>query len=142
MVSHAFWTPILDPSGTTTALRCCHSRFAAMYSGSRIEDTACKRAGSNCIVSSDAPLTWKNLGKEETEINRLFNNSHNGFHGKILTQIKLNLSPLKFHLFKYNLTDNPFCPSCGDSVETPIHYFIECNTHRANHQIMIQNLLK
>ena len=23
-VSHAFWTPILDPSGTTTVLRCCH----------------------------------------------------------------------------------------------------------------------
>ena len=53
-----------------------------------------------------------------------------------------NLSPLKFQLFKYNLTDNPFCPSCGESVETPIHYFIECNTHRANRQIMIQNLLK
>ena len=83
-----------------------------------------------------------NLGKGETEINRLFYNSHDGFLGKILTQVKLNLSPLKFQLFKYNLTDNPFCPSCGDSVETPIHYFIECNTHRANRQIMIQNLLK
>ena len=83
-----------------------------------------------------------NLGTGETEISRLFYNSHDGFLGKIFTQIKLNLSPLKSQLFKYNLTDNPFCPSCGDSVETPIHYFIECSTHRANRQIMIQNLLK
>ena len=50
----------------------------------------------------------------------------------VLTQIKLNLSPSKSQLFKYNLTDNPFCPSCGDSVETPVHYFIECNAHHAN----------
>jgi hypothetical protein len=83
-----------------------------------------------------------NLGIGETEISRLFYNSHDGFLGKIFTQIKLNLSPLKSQLFKYNLTDNPFCPSCGDSVETPIHNFIECSTHRANRQIMIQNLLK
>ena len=53
-----------------------------------------------------------------------------------------DLSPLKSQLFKYNLTDNPFCPSCIDSVETPMHYFIECNTHHANRQIMIKNLLK
>ena len=83
-----------------------------------------------------------NLGTGETEISRLFYNSHDGFQGKILTQIKLNLSPLKSQLFKYNLTDNPFCPSCGDSVETPIHYFMECNTHRENRQTMIKNLLK
>ena len=83
-----------------------------------------------------------NLGTGETEISRLFYNSHDSFLRKILTQIKLNLSPLKSQLFKYNLTDNPFFPSCGDSVETPMHYFIECNTHHANRQIMIKNLLK
>jgi len=40
-----------------------------------------------------------------------------GLCGKILTQIRLGLSPLRHHLFTYNITDNPFCASCGLFVE-------------------------
>ena len=38
----------------------------------------------------------------------------------------LKLSPLSAQLFRYNLNDNPFCPSCGVAPETPTHFFLKC----------------
>ena len=46
--------------------------------------------------------------------------------GRILTQIRLGLSPLNYQLFEYNINDNPFCPKCGTEFETVIHYFCVC----------------
>ena len=62
--------------------------------------------------------------------------------GRILTQIKLKLSPLRSHLFNYNLTDNPFCPACKDSIETPSHFFTECIAYSLHRIPMLTNLLK
>ena len=39
-----------------------------------------------------------------------------GYYGRLLNQIRYNLSPLRFHLFTYNIIDNPMCPGCHDSV--------------------------
>ena len=60
-----------------------------------------------------------NIRKNPTKINP-HDHTHDGFFGKILTQIKLKLSPLRSQLFNYNLFDNPFCPACNDCIETPI----------------------
>ena len=49
--------------------------------------------------------------------------THPGFFGKFLSQLRFNLSPLREHVFKYNITDNPFCPTCGDHIETIKHFF-------------------
>ena len=65
-----------------------------------------------------------NVGIDELKKNNPLYHSHEGFFGKILTQIKLKLSPLRSQLFNYNLTDNPFCPTCNDSIETPLHFFL------------------
>ena len=46
--------------------------------------------------------------------------------GKVLNQIRYGLSPLNFHLFSYNVVDNPFCPKCFDEIEDPKHFFIDC----------------
>ena len=67
---------------------------------------------------------------------------HDGFFGSFLTQVKLNLSPLRAHLFKYNIIDNPFCPSCGDEIETAEHFFLDCKIHIQNRQKMLTNLFK
>ena len=45
---------------------------------------------------------------------------------KLLTQIRLGLSPLKAHLFAYNIGENPFCQCCFTHIETSIHYLFEC----------------
>ena len=59
---------------------------------------------------------------EQNKSNFVFVNS--GFYGRILNQINnYGLSPLKLHLFTYNLTDNPMCPNCFDVVESTKHSF-------------------
>ena len=55
---------------------------------------------------------------------------------------KIKIKPSEITTFNYNLTDNPFCPSCNDSIETPLHFFLECNTHHAHRQIMLANFFK
>ena len=71
----------------------------------------------------------------------LFYHFHDGFFGKILTQIKLKLSPLNAQLFEYNLTENHFCAACGNTVETSLHFFTECNSYDPYRQILFRNLL-
>jgi hypothetical protein len=84
----------------------------------------------------------KNYFKIENKSEKLnpLNHSHDGFFGKILTQIKLKLSPLKDQLFKYNLTENPFCPSCKECLETSLHYFTECPIYDQHREPFFRNL--
>jgi hypothetical protein len=63
-----------------------------------------------------------------------------GFYGRILTQMKLGLSKLNHHLFLYNITDNPFCPSCLDSVEDVEHYFLKCSAYEDARLIFLTSL--
>ena len=86
----------------------------------------------NFIKNSQNIATFKkdikihlNIGPQILNGNSL-DHTHGGLFGRILTQIKLKLSPLRSHLFNYNLTDNPFCPACKDSIETLLHFFTEC----------------
>ena len=45
------------------------------------------------------------------------------YHGQILTQIRLGLSPLRQQLFVHNIIENPMCPSCGNEIESAEHFF-------------------
>ena len=63
--------------------------------------------------------------------------SYRGFLGKILIQMRFELSPLRSHLFKYNLIENPFCPACGNFIETTDHYFFECEYYAAPRQSLL-----
>ena len=66
--------------------------------------------------------------------------SHRGFLGKVLIQMRFELSPLRSHLFEYNLTDNPFCLACGDFFETTDHYFFECNHYAAQRRLLLKDI--
>src|SRR5260221_5149076 len=48
------------------------------------------------------------------------------YYGNILTQIRLELSHLRQQMFVHNLTDNPFCPSCGTQIESVCHFLLNC----------------
>jgi hypothetical protein len=65
---------------------------------------------------------------------------HQGFLGKILIQMRFELSPLRAHLFNYNLIDNPFCPACGNFIETTDHYFFECGNYAAPRQSLLNQI--
>ena len=76
------------------------------------------------------------MSKIENAI-QMFNYSY-GYYGKILTQIKFQLSKLNNHLFLYNITDNPFCPWCHDCVEDTQHFFYSCDAYtNARTQLLI-----
>ena len=79
--------------------------------------------------------------ENRTQNSTPFNHFPDGFFGKFLTQIKLKLSPLNAPLFQYNLTKNPFCTACGDSTETPLHFFTECTSYEPYRQPLFRNLL-
>ena len=49
-----------------------------------------------------------------------------GPNDKIVTQMRLGLSSLRGHLFRYCLTDNPVCQSCMEVIETCVHFLFEC----------------
>ena len=82
-------------------------------------------------------LNMKNLSGINFDIR---DHSHQGFLGKVLIQMRFKLSPLRSQLFKYNLIDNPFCPTCGDFFETTDHYFFECNHYVAQRQSLINDI--
>ena len=56
-----------------------------------------------------------------------YRKSVKGHTGRLITQFRMGLSPLRNELFTYNITDNPFCPSCGNSLETLAHFLFECS---------------
>ena len=68
---------------------------------------------------------------------RLLYHSHGSFFGKLLNQIKFKLSPLKAHLFSYNLTDNPFCSGCGEEIESTHHFLLTCNAYAVPRQQLL-----
>ena len=63
-----------------------------------------------------------------------------GHTGRIVTQFRLGLSPLRNDLFTYNITDNPFCPSCGESLETLSHFLFECPLYSQQRSILLKDL--
>ena len=43
-------------------------------------------------------------------------------------------------IFTDNLTDNPFCPSCGNSLETLTYFLFECPFYLQQRSILIHQL--
>jgi hypothetical protein len=58
----------------------------------------------------------------------------------VLLHIRMGLSPLNGHRFQYNLTENPFCPSCLAMVETSRHYFLECSAYTFPRVTLLANV--
>jgi hypothetical protein len=72
-------------------------------------------------------------------------NEHTGLLTTKLIQIHLGLSPLRENLFKYNISDNPFCPVCFVAVESTFHFFGECPiyaVHRDQLRFDIINVMR
>ena len=58
--------------------------------------------------------------------NSIFN-CHSSKEIKLITRLMLSLSHLREHKLRHNFQDtlNPIC-SCGDDIETAIHYLLHC----------------
>ena len=72
--------------------------------------------------------------------NRLVDyNMISGTGSKILTQIRLGLSPLGEHLYTYNLSDNPFCQNCLSIVESTAHFLFYCGKYDQERAALMNN---
>ena len=66
---------------------------------------------------------------------------HNPKGVKLLTRLRLGLSHLRDHKFKYSFQDllNPIC-NCGTDVETTTHYLLHCPLFSDERLILINNI--
>ena len=44
--------------------------------------------------------------------------------------MRMELSALNSHRYRYNFISSPICPCCGTHSETNFHYFFKCPTHQ------------
>ena len=72
--------------------------------------------------------------------NSIFN-CHNPKAIKCLSRIRLGLSHLREHKFKYRFQDTliPTC-GCGSDIETPCHYLISCPIFDAERNTLLNNI--
>ena len=70
-------------------------------------------------------------------------NSHSPNGITLITTLRLGLSHLREHKFRYNILDtlNPVC-SCGDDIENTIHYLLHCPNYLDERRIFKGNLLE
>ena len=98
------------------------------------------------LVLTDSLLIFKNwLIKKYCNFADNFDDSIafstcSSYHGKILTQIRLGLSPLRQQLFVHDIIENPICPSCGNDIESAEHFFLLCQIYSTQRIILFQHL--
>ena len=63
-----------------------------------------------------------------------------GNTGRLITQFRLGLSPLRDELFCYNITDDPFCSACLECVESLSHYIFVCPVYSIQREVMLREL--
>ena len=72
--------------------------------------------------------------------NSLFN-CHSLKGIKLITRLRLDLSHLRKHKFRLNFQDtlNPIW-SCGDDIETAIHYLLHCSNYSDEGRTLLEGL--
>ena len=86
---------------------------------------------NNLPLSTSQTQSWnifKNKIIPKTTISN-YNRLCSGYYGRLLTRLRLGLSGLNAHRFKYNLHTTPICPLCHLVPEDNYHFFINCPTH-------------
>jgi ribonuclease P/MRP protein subunit RPP40 len=83
------------------------------------------------------PITTKNLPTISSFKYKLKNKKKpllyhslcSGREGIWITRLRLGLSALNAHRFKYNFIHSPTCNQCHSDVESTKHYFFDCDTY-------------
>ncbi|CAC5398420.1 unnamed protein product [Mytilus coruscus] len=98
------------------------------------------------LMSATSLASFKRLLKKNLNLcsKKIYSRGH-GYEKKIHTRLRLGLSALNDHLYKYNLTLNRFCDFCpGNRIESTEHYLIHCaryTNYRITLLLGIKNLI-
>ena len=91
----------------------------------------------NCISLSTFKIALKKV---------LFPSSNNlysygtGDAAVNLARMRMGLSALNQHRWKYNYIPDASCPTCGNRQESIIHYFLDCPTYHAPRVYLLQSV--
>ena len=72
---------------------------------------------NNSTRNAQSYNIFKKLTKPKSP-SSMYNKLCTGFHGRLLTRLRLGLSGLNAHRFKYNLHDSPICSLCNLGPKT------------------------
>ena len=66
---------------------------------------------------------------------------NNPYGSKLLTRLRLGLSHLRYHKFRYNFQDcfNPIC-ICGLEIETTTHFLLHCPLFQSSRLSFLINI--
>ncbi|VDI74910.1 Hypothetical predicted protein [Mytilus galloprovincialis] len=98
------------------------------------------------LITATSLASFKRLLKKNSNLcsKKIYSRGH-GYEKKIHARLRLGLSALNDHLYKYNLTLNRFCDFCpGNCIENTEHYLIHCaryTNYRITLLLGIKNLL-
>ena len=84
--------------------------------------------------------TFKSLIRSRPTSNISYNHLCSGTQGRWLARLRMELSALNSHRYRYHFIQNPICPTCGTHSETNYHYFFTCPTHRLARNILLTQL--
>ena len=91
------------------------------------------------IRNSRTVTTFKALVRGPNNLNP-YHRLSSGKPGIWLTRLRLGLSALNSHRFKYNFIETPYCSQCHNEIESISHYFLDCPTHREARTKLLQRL--
>ena len=107
---------------------------------------SCVHSWNNIL--DNAQRTSKNIDIFKKRILSLFKPRKNelfGIHDKEgirrLTQLRVDLNPLKFYKFRHNFldTNDPLC-LLNDGIETCEHFLLDCGLHRVSRTSLLNNI--
>ena len=108
-------------------------RHNRLTSSSRSFFPSCTREWNRLSSTTQNAIsiyTFKSLIRARPSTNTKFNCLCSGNQGRWLSRLRMNLSALNHHRFRYNFIPSSLCPCCGTHSETTIHYIFHCPTHR------------
>jgi hypothetical protein len=82
---------------------------------------------------------FKETIKSKIEPNQLYYTTRTRRAQVLHTRLRIKHSDLNDHLFRINLADDPGC-DCGAERETIHHYLLECPTHQAHRNALLNSL--
>ena len=90
-------------------------------------------------VDSESVSIFKHKFKPKPSQSAKYYTHCSGRPGIWLTRLRLGLSALKAHRFRYNLIDDPFCDFCGNQENTK-HYMFDCAAYTQQRTLMLNKL--
>ena len=96
---------------------------------------------TNDVTSSVSLHVFKNRIKTVLYLNKKnYFRFVTGPNSVYLCRLRMGLSGLNSHRYKYNFIDSQMCNYCNNAIEDCLHYFLTCPRYAAHREVLIHQL--